>query len=97
MNTAFRDYLIPCNVPKYYMPADEAMALIRQARGLSAVAHRFINARPRAPPAGDGDLRTAGLDGVEAYHSDHGAEERLYFIRLANQLDMLITGGLSRL
>ena len=40
MNTAFRDYLIPCNVPKYYMPADEAMALIRQARGLSAVAHR---------------------------------------------------------
>jgi predicted metal-dependent phosphoesterase TrpH len=94
MNTAFRDYLIPCNVPKYYMPADEAMALIRQARGLSAVAHpRFITPdRVRLRQVMQ-DLRTAGLDGVEAYHSDHGAEERLYFIRLANQLDMLITGG----
>jgi predicted metal-dependent phosphoesterase TrpH len=94
MNTAFRDYLIPCNVPKYYMPADEALALVRQARGLSAVAHpRYISAdRVRLRRVIE-ELRAMGLDGVEAYHSDHGAEERLYFIRLANQLDMLITGG----
>src|SRR5262249_48407498 len=39
------------------------------------------------------ELRALGLDGIEAYHSHHGAEEQLYFIRLANQLGLMITGG----
>ena len=93
MNTAFTDYLIPCNVPKYFMPADEAMALVRQARGLSSVAHpRFITPdRVRLRQVIGSSER--GLDGIEAYHSHHDAEERLYFIRLANQLGLMITGG----
>jgi predicted metal-dependent phosphoesterase TrpH len=94
MHTAFKDYLIPCNVPKYYMPADEAMILIDQARGLSAVAHpRFITPDRTRLRQVIQELRAIGLDGIEAYHSDHGAEDRLYFIRLANQLGMMITGG----
>ena len=94
MNTAFREYLIPFNVPKYYMPADEALALVRQARGLSAVAHpRYITSDRVRLRRVIQDLRAMGLDGLEAYHNDHGGEERLYFIRLANQLGMLITGG----
>src|ERR671922_385820 len=94
MNTAFNEYLIPCNVPKYFMPADEAMALIRQARGLSSVAHpRFITQDRVRLRQVIQELGALGLDGIEAYHSDHGAEERLYFIRLANQLGMMITGG----
>jgi 3',5'-nucleoside bisphosphate phosphatase len=94
MNTAFKDYLIPCNVPKYYMPADEAMALVHQARGLASLAHpRFITPDRARLRQVIQDLRTFGLDGVEAYHSDHGAEDRLYFTRLANQLSMIVTGG----
>jgi predicted metal-dependent phosphoesterase TrpH len=94
MNTAFKDYLIPCNVPKYYMPVDEAMALIHQARGLSAVAHpRYITPDRARLRQVIQELCATGLDGIEAYHSDHGAEDRLYFIRLANQLGMMITGG----
>ena len=94
MNTAFREYLIPCNVPKYYMPADEALALIRQARGLSSVAHpRFITPDRVRLRQVIQELRAYGLDGVEAYHSDHDAEAQLYFIRLANQLGMIVTGG----
>ncbi|HSF31034.1 MAG TPA: PHP domain-containing protein [Candidatus Tectomicrobia bacterium] len=94
IHTAFKDYLIPCNVPKYYMPADEAVALIRRARGLSSVAHpRFMTADRVRLRQVILELRGLGLDGVEAYHSDHSAEDRLYFIRLANQLGMLITGG----
>jgi 3',5'-nucleoside bisphosphate phosphatase len=94
MNTAFKDYLIPCNVPKYYMPADEAMALIHQARGLSSLAHpRFITPDRARLRQVIQDFRAFGLDGVEAYHSDHGAEDRLYFIHLANQLGMIVTGG----
>jgi predicted metal-dependent phosphoesterase TrpH len=94
MNTAFKDYLIPCNVPKYYMPADEALALVRQARGISSAAHpRFITSDRVRLRQVIQELRACGLDGVEAYHSIHSAEERLYFIRLANQLGMVITGG----
>ena len=94
MNTAFTEYLIPCNVPKYFMPADEAMALIRQARGLSSVAHpRFITQDRVRLRQVIQELGALGLDGIEAYHSDHGAEERLYFTRLAHQLGMTITGG----
>jgi 3',5'-nucleoside bisphosphate phosphatase len=94
MNTAFKNYLIPCNVPKYYIPADEAMALIHQARGLSAVAHpRYITPDRARLRQVIQELSTTGLDGIEAYHSDHGVEDRLYFISLANELGMMITGG----
>jgi 3',5'-nucleoside bisphosphate phosphatase len=94
MNTAFTDYLIPCNVAKYFMPADEAMALVRQARGLSSLAHpRFITPDRVRLRQVIQELRALGLDGIEAYHNDHGAEERLYFIRLARQLGLMITGG----
>jgi 3',5'-nucleoside bisphosphate phosphatase len=94
MNTAFTEYLIPCNVAKYFMPADEAMALVHQARGLSSVAHpRFITQdRVRLRQVIE-ELGALGLDGIEAYHSHHDAEEQLYFIRLANQLGLVITGG----
>jgi predicted metal-dependent phosphoesterase TrpH len=94
MNTAFKDYLIPCNVPKYYMPADEALALVRQARGLSSVAHpRFITADRVRLRQVIHELRASGLDAIEAYHSDHYPDDRLYLIRLANQLGMIVTGG----
>jgi 3',5'-nucleoside bisphosphate phosphatase len=94
MNTAFTEYLIPCNVPKYFMPADEAMTLVRQARGLSSVAHpRFITQDRVRLRQLIRELADLGLNGVEAYHSQHDAEEQLYFIRLANQLGLIITGG----
>jgi predicted metal-dependent phosphoesterase TrpH len=94
MNTAFKDYLIPCNVPKYYMPADEALALVRQARGLSSVAHpRFITPDRARLRQVIHELGASGLDAIEAYHSDHYPDDRLYLIRLANQLGMIVTGG----
>jgi predicted metal-dependent phosphoesterase TrpH len=94
MNTAFTEYLIPCNVAKYFMPADEAMTLVRQARGLSSVAHpRFITQDRVRLRQVIQELGALGLDGIEAYHSHHDAEEQLYFIRLANQLGLTITGG----
>ena len=94
MNTAFKDYLIPCNVPKYYIPADEALALVHQARGLSSVAHpRFITPDRARLRQVLHELRASGLDAIEAYHSDHYPDDRLYLIRLANQLGMIVTGG----
>jgi hypothetical protein len=93
-NTAFAEYLIPCNVAKYFMPADEAMALVRQARGLTSVAHpRFITEDRRRLQQVMQELTDMGLDGIEAYHSQHDAEEQVYFSRLATQRGLIITGG----
>jgi hypothetical protein len=70
------------------------MALVRQARGLSSVAHpRFITQDRVRLRQVIHELGALGLDGIEAYHNDHDADERLYFIRLANQLGLMITGG----
>jgi 3',5'-nucleoside bisphosphate phosphatase len=94
MHTAFTEYLNPCNVAKYFMPADEAIALVRQARGLSSLAHpRFITQDRVRLRQVIQELGALGLDGIEAYHHDHDAEARLYFIRLANQLSLVMTGG----
>jgi predicted metal-dependent phosphoesterase TrpH len=94
MNTAFTEYLIPCNVAKYFMPAAEALALVRQARGLSSVAHpRFITQDRVRRQEVIQELGALGLDGIEAYHSHHDAEEQRYFIRLAKHLGLMITGG----
>jgi hypothetical protein len=61
---------------------------------LSSVAHpRFITQDRGRLQQVIQELSALGLNGVEAYHSHHDAEEQLYFIRLANQLGLMITGG----
>jgi predicted metal-dependent phosphoesterase TrpH len=94
MNAAFREYLVPCNVAKAYMPAAEALALVRQARGLTSVAHpKFITSDRTRLRQVIRELQALGLDGIEAYHSDHSPDERLYLVRLAEQYGLLVTGG----
>jgi len=39
------------------------------------------------------ELCTAGLNAIEAYHSDHGPEETAYFVELAHRYGLLVTGG----
>jgi hypothetical protein len=94
MNAAFRDYLIPCNVPKYFMSASDALHLIHQVRGLSSAAHpKYITPEHRRLREVIGELQALGLDGIEAYHGDHNADERQLSLRLANQLGLMVTGG----
>jgi hypothetical protein len=38
-------------------------------------------------------MSEAGLQGIEAYHSDHTAEETRRFLYLAGKLGLLATGG----
>lgn len=93
IRTAF-DRLIgnhgPAYVPRAPYRPETAIALIRQSGGVTSLAHpgklgdpvRIIHA-----------LKEAGLDGLEAYHSDHPPAMTARMLRYARQWRLLVTGG----
>jgi len=91
---AFRDFLIPCNVPKANLGLDEAVALIAQAGGLCSLAHP-------GTLGSDTDeierLLTAftamGMVGVEAYHHCHDTTFIEFLRTCARRLGLAETGG----
>jgi predicted metal-dependent phosphoesterase TrpH len=77
------------------LPMEEAIALGRQAGGVSVIAHPG-----RAEPgftAATGPvldrMRAIGLDGVEAFHSYHTARDVAFYQTYAQQHGMLIGTG----
>ena len=69
----------------------EGVAVVRQAGGIASLAHptRVHGDVAEMMP----ELCTAGLNAIEAYHSDHGPEETAYFVELAHRYGLLVTGG----
>jgi predicted metal-dependent phosphoesterase TrpH len=79
-------------VDRYAVDAERAVRLVRDAGGVSVLAH------PRSPgyevpDEGIALLAAAGLAGVEADHPDHPEGERLRLRRLAAELGLVVTGG----
>jgi predicted metal-dependent phosphoesterase TrpH len=69
----------------------EGVARIRKAGGIASLAHpvRLKGDFPAMLPT----LRDAGLNAIEAYHSDHRPQDTEKFLALAEQYGMLVTGG----
>lgn len=80
----------PWYVPSTKWQAFDVLQAIREAGGVSSLAHaiwyRDAEALARA-------LAGAGLDAVEVFHPDHGPEEEARFGALARELDLLVTAG----
>lgn len=94
MEQAFQKYLVPCNVPKRYFPAEEAIALIHSAGGCAVLAHPpFIRASEQELEQLVDTLISFGLDGLEAYNSgaDNATIDR--HLTLARRRGLLVTGG----
>ncbi|WP_068785086.1 PHP domain-containing protein [Paenibacillus phocaensis] len=69
---------------------EEAIAWIREAGGAPVLAHPGLY--------GDDELVRSILergkpDGIEVYHSDHGPEEELRYTAMAEQYELIVTGG----
>jgi predicted metal-dependent phosphoesterase TrpH len=64
---------------------------IRDAGGIASLAHpvRVAGDISALMP----ELCAAGLNAIEAYHSDHGPGETELYLRLAKQYGLLVTGG----
>ena len=68
---------------------EEVIGTLHRAGGIASLAHpgrTKIDGRIAA-------LREAGLDAIEAYHSDHDAAATDTYLALARGLDLLVTGG----
>jgi len=91
---AFRRYLVPCNVPKCYWPIDDAIKEIRRIGGVAVLAH------PTTVSADRQELRDIiieisdmGLDGIEVFNNMAQADEMEFLRRLADDAELLVTGG----
>jgi predicted metal-dependent phosphoesterase TrpH len=70
---------------------DEAVRVIREQGGIASLAHP---GRLKADvPATMPELCAAGLNAIEAYHSDHSPEETELYLNLAARYGLKVTGG----
>lgn len=94
MQHAFDQYLVPCNVPKFYWPMDEALSAIRRAGGVAVLAHPTTISQDLLL-LNDliTELQMLGLDGIEIYNSLASEADMLFLQGLARRLDLLVTAG----
>jgi predicted metal-dependent phosphoesterase TrpH len=69
----------------------EAVQHIRNAGGIASLAHPVRLREDVAPILPE--LRAAGLNAIEAYHSDHSPNQTALYLELAAQHGLLVTGG----
>jgi 3',5'-nucleoside bisphosphate phosphatase len=95
---AFQRYL--ADGASAYLPKDdlspaEAIALVHKAGGLCFVAHPGL-LKLAAHETEETRIRAyaeLGLDGIEAYYSNHTPAQTERFLRLATKRNLLVTGG----
>jgi predicted metal-dependent phosphoesterase TrpH len=84
----------PGYVERYRYTARECIELIRQAGGVSVLAHPATIYLPdEALRALVVDLKDHGLNGIEAHYAEHHPENIRKFTAWAGELDLICTGG----
>ena len=76
-------------VPKEKILATDALDIIHQAGGLAVLAHPGLARSEEAIPA----LIEAGLDGLECFHTRHSASASEYYVGVAEEHHLVVTGG----
>ena len=96
---AFDKYLAtgqPLYTPKDGLSPRRAADLLHATGGIAVMAHPALNrwADPDALRARLSVLKAdAGLDGVEAYYSQHTPAQTEHYLRIAEDLELVVTGG----
>jgi len=80
----------PAYVPRKVFTVAEAVRMIRNAGGISSIAHPM---RTFADPRSFLQLVASGIDGVEVFHPSHFYSTREYYRVLAKQHGLIVTGG----
>ena len=94
MQDAFNNYLVPCNLPKEYIPFDDAVQEIKRLGGVAVLAHPQSISRVREELLRIlTDMASRGLDGVEALNTMGLEGEEQYLCRIAKSLNLSISGG----
>lgn len=95
---AFDVYLTPGKplyFPKMGLTPTQAAEMLHAAGGVAVIAHPGLSkwAEPARLAERLAGLKDSGLDGVEAYYSQHTPEQTAAYLAIARDLDMLVTGG----
>ena len=80
----------PAYVERDKMTPAEAVKLIIQGRGLPVLAHPFTVINPEKLI---GELKEAGLIGIEAYYKDYSLNETKTLLVWADKYNLIVTGG----
>ena len=79
----------PAFVPRTGVPGAQVIATIHAAGGVASLAHPGIVSMDDLI----GLLRSAGLDALEVWHSDHSPEQARHYHEVAARLGLARTGG----
>ena len=95
---AFRRYLgelAPSYVERYAPYVAVAIQRVIDAGGLPVLAHpiRLGIREPEAEEKFIGDLRDAGLRGIEVFHSDQGPQDSERYAAIAHKYKLAVSGG----
>lgn len=94
---AFEKYLkkgAAAYVPKALLLPEEAIKLIRRAKGIPVLAHPItLKLNYFELKAYLKELKDFGLMGIEAFYTEHNSEFTRFLLDCAKELGLLITGG----
>lgn len=79
----------PAYIPRMKLTPDEAVQLILKVGGVPVLAHPGLNNIDEMIP----ELIIAGLKGIEVYHFEHTEEEKEHYRKIAEENNLIITGG----
>jgi predicted metal-dependent phosphoesterase TrpH len=79
----------PAYVCGFRLGPEEAIGLIKQAGGISVMAHPYSVDRDELIP----QLVAAGLEGLEAYYPEHTQAMVNFYLDMAKRYHLLATGG----
>jgi predicted metal-dependent phosphoesterase TrpH len=84
----------PAHVDRYAVPLERALTLVREAGGVSVIAHPWGRGGLGHPDeATFAGLKDLGLGGIEVDHQDHDADARARLRAIARNLDLVATGS----
>lgn len=92
LNSAFGKYLVqgtPGFIDRYKLTPVDAIQIVKASGGVPIMAHPAKAHDDEIIP----ELVAAGLQGFEAYHTDHTSQQRRRYIKMAKKYNLLVTGG----
>jgi hypothetical protein len=94
---AFEKYLgkgKPAYVEKEKLTWEDALALIKQHKGISVLAHPFtLELKNSELKNLVNSMKEAGLNGIEVYYPEHTPEQTKLYKAIARDAGLILTGG----
>jgi predicted metal-dependent phosphoesterase TrpH len=79
----------PAYVPRPKLTPAEAIGIVHGAGGVAVLAHPGLVKNDNIVR----EVIKQGIDGIEAYHSDHGDGQRQFYARWGHDAGLIVTGG----